>query len=310
MTVPSNRQGALNPPFYRYSLFAYLLTIFVIGWGAFVRATHSGAGCGKHWPMCNGEVMPMAPSLETVIEFTHRTTSGLSAIVVFLLWWLFGRRSINPLLKKLTIAALAFMGVEVMVGAFLVLFGWVKNDTSGIRAVVIAIHLVNSFLLLASLNGVVALSSKATQFGSVVFSKKQFCIIALFLMTGSFGAITALGDTLFPATSLSVGLRQDFALNSHFLLQLRVLHPIIACVTSYLMFQYGLEALEHGTQRNLAIGLLFSTVLQVAIGIFAITFLAPIYLQMLHLAGAMVVWHFLVQLVISQGTGEPSSAGF
>ncbi|MGQ9832522.1 MAG: COX15/CtaA family protein [Candidatus Villigracilaceae bacterium] len=59
----------------------------VIWWGAYVRATGSGAGCGSHWLLCNGEVIPQSPSVHTLIEFTHRMMSGLALVLI--LW---GRR--------------------------------------------------------------------------------------------------------------------------------------------------------------------------------------------------------------------------
>ena len=62
--------------------FNLLFCLAVIIWGAFVRATGSGAGCGDHWPLCNGVVVPRAPALETVIEMTHRLTSGLFLVGV------------------------------------------------------------------------------------------------------------------------------------------------------------------------------------------------------------------------------------
>ena len=61
--------------------------IAVIIWGAVVRATSSGAGCGAHWPLCNGDVVPLAPRVQTVIEFAHRTTSGLILLLTAALVW-------------------------------------------------------------------------------------------------------------------------------------------------------------------------------------------------------------------------------
>src|SRR5580692_7786824 len=60
--------------------------VLVILWGAVVRATQSGAGCGNNWPLCNGEVIPVSPRVDTMIEFTHRLmTSGSAVLVVALL---------------------------------------------------------------------------------------------------------------------------------------------------------------------------------------------------------------------------------
>ena len=63
--------------FAKYSWIVLVYNLVVILWGAYVRATGSGAGCGSHWPLCNGEVIPRAPEVETLVEFTHRLSSGL-----------------------------------------------------------------------------------------------------------------------------------------------------------------------------------------------------------------------------------------
>src|ERR1700748_3751880 len=69
-------------PLARFAWFVVVYNVAVIVWGAYVRATGAGAGCGNHWPLCNGEVIPRAAKLETLIEFSHRATSGLAALLV------------------------------------------------------------------------------------------------------------------------------------------------------------------------------------------------------------------------------------
>src|SRR5665213_3603956 len=75
----------------RFAWFAVFYNVLVILWGALVRATGSGAGCGNHWPLCNGQVIPVSPGFHTVIEFTHRmmTGAGDSIVVFVLLVWTF-----------------------------------------------------------------------------------------------------------------------------------------------------------------------------------------------------------------------------
>ncbi len=126
--------------------------VLVALWGAYVRATGSGAGCGSHWPTCNGEIIPRSPQLETLIEFAHRVTSGLAFLSVLLLFLLALR-----LLPKGHPARLGaglsflFMVTESLVGASLVLFGWTAHNVSAERAVVQMVHLANTYFLLASL---------------------------------------------------------------------------------------------------------------------------------------------------------------
>src|SRR5271167_1479156 len=69
----------------RYAWFVGGWNVAVIHWGALVRATGSGAGCGNHWPLCNGEVIPTSPRIATMIEFTHRAMTGGATITIFLL---------------------------------------------------------------------------------------------------------------------------------------------------------------------------------------------------------------------------------
>ena len=139
----------------RYAAFAWgtlLLNIFVILWGAFVRATGSGAGCGSHWPSCNGEVIPWSAQTETLIEFTHRITSGLALIaVVILLVWAMRSYPKGHVVRLGAKLSLGFLVLEALLGAGLVLFELVAYNDSGTRAVVGALHLVNTFLLLSVL---------------------------------------------------------------------------------------------------------------------------------------------------------------
>src|SRR5260370_34132353 len=76
----------------RFARFVAAYNITVIVWGAYVRATGSGAGCGSHWPLCNSDFLPTTPQTQTVIEFTHRVTSGVSlGLVALLLIWCWRR---------------------------------------------------------------------------------------------------------------------------------------------------------------------------------------------------------------------------
>src|SRR5512139_38143 len=126
--------------------------LLVVAWGAFVRATGSGAGCGKHWPTCNGAIVPRAPAVETAIEFAHRATSGLALLsVLALLLWALRAFPRGHAARKASAWAMALMITEALVGAGLVLFGWVAKDTSPGRGWAMAVHLTNTFLLLAAI---------------------------------------------------------------------------------------------------------------------------------------------------------------
>ena len=313
--MPDERQPTAVA-FARFAWVALAFTIAVVLWGAFVRATGSGAGCGAHWPLCNGEVVPRSPRLETLIELTHRVTSGLSLLLVVVLW-VWARRSVpaGHRVRRAALAALLLMLSEALIGAGLVLFGLVADDRSSVRAFVLALHLTNTFLLLASL----ALTAYFAGRGPAGTSRWRWSGLAGFsvaalaavLMVGVSGAITALGDTLFPAESLRHGFEQDFGAGSHFLLRMRVWHPVLALVTSL-----ALAAFAQAQQRRFgaAVGrlpglLLGCTMLQLLAGVANVLLLAPVWLQIVHLALADLVWVSLVVLAAAALDADTTGPG-
>lgn len=286
---------------YAWGVLAY--NILVILWGAFVRATGSGAGCGSHWPLCNGEVIPRAAQVETMIEFTHRLTSGLALLlVVGLLVWGLRAYPRGHIVRKGAVFSMLFIITEALLGAGLVIFELVAEDSSSMRAFSIALHLVNTFLLLAALSltawwasGGEPLSFRG-QGNALTFFALAFVGI---IFLGMSGAITALGDTLFPVESLSEGLQADFSPDSHFLIRLRVWHPLAAVLVGfYLMFFGGLVAMFRSDKytRSLAIALVALIIIQLLAGLVNLLLLAPIWMQILHLLLADLLWISLVLL--------------
>lgn len=290
-----------NRAFTRYSYFVLFSNILVVLWGAVVRATGSGAGCGSHWPTCNGEVLPLNRTVEMTIEFIHRASSGAAFILVLGLFiWgirIFARRSPARLGVFLS---LVFIITEALVGAGLVLYGWVADDASPSRTVVVAVHLVNTFLLLGSLS---LASWWSTGKGPVQLNPRNPLVWGLaagllgILLIGVSGAITALGDTLFPAGSLREGISQDLDPNSHFLIQLRVWHPVIAAITGFYILFLSVRVAAVRPYRDVrrfawVLGGLF--VVQLAAGMVNLVLLAPVWMQIVHLLLADLVWISLV----------------
>jgi cytochrome c oxidase assembly protein subunit 15 len=267
-------------------------TIAVIAWGAFVRATGSGAGCGEHWPLCNGVALPRSPSVETAIELTHRVTSGMSLLAVLgLAWW--ARRALPARHRARTAAALAlvFMIGEALIGAGLVLFGLVGTNDSHARAVVMAIHLANTFLLLASLTLAARWATAPPRTGPRLFTPGGWAVLVAYVVVGVSGAVAALGDTLFPATTLGAGLREDLAAGAHLLVRLRLYHPWIAVGVVL-----AISAWVRRSGRAAAFGSLAVTTLtvQLALGAVNVLLLAPVWLQLVHLVVADLGWVLLV----------------
>ncbi|MGD9093923.1 MAG: COX15/CtaA family protein, partial [Anaerolineales bacterium] len=199
----------------RYAKYAWIVLIYnilVILWGAYVRATGSGAGCGSHWPLCNGEVLPRTTQIETMIEFGHRLTSGLAFILVLILFlWALRAYPRGNNVRLAAIFSMVFITTEALVGAGLVLFEWVAYDASVGRAISIVVHLINTFLLLASLSLTAwwASGGKAVRIkGAGVLLWTLLLGLLGTMVIGASGALTALGDTLFPVTSLAEGIQQ------------------------------------------------------------------------------------------------------
>ena len=134
-----------------WGVLAYNLAVIV--WGAYVRASGSGAGCGEHWPLCNGQILPRSPALETLVEFSHRITSGLALLGVLGLA-IAARHSFpkGHIVRKGAGLSLIFILTEALIGAGLVLLGLVATNSSFTRAFSMILHLTNTFVLLACLS--------------------------------------------------------------------------------------------------------------------------------------------------------------
>jgi heme A synthase len=289
----------------RYAWGVLALNLVVILWGALVRATGSGAGCGSQWPFCNGKVLPEVTQLATGIEFTHRISSGLALLGVIGL--VFFSRSVfqkgEPTRKAATLS-LVFIVIEAGIGAGLVLFELVAEDTSVARAVSIALQLVNTYLLLAALTLTAHWAGSPTP----VQQKDALSIwllviggIALILL-GMTGAITALGDTLFPPATIGEGLAQDFSPSAHFLIRLRVVHPILAVlVGGYLFFIGGFiqRRAAGSTIRGYQVTLSVLVGIQLMAGLVNILLLAPLWMQLLHLLLADLIWIVYVLFAVT-----------
>ncbi len=126
--------------------------ILVILWGAVVRATGSGAGCGDRWPLCNGDFFPHHPRIATIIEFTHRSMSGICTVLVAaLISWTFVARRRGDRARKAAVWSGVLLVTEALLGAVLVLGGYVDRNTSDMRVVVQCVHFTNTMLLMAAL---------------------------------------------------------------------------------------------------------------------------------------------------------------
>ena len=275
--------------------------VLVILWGAAVRATGSGAGCGDHWPLCNGSVIQQHPTVATLIEYAHRATSGMALIAVIgLAVWTFWSTPKRHLARIAAAASLIFILNEALIGALLVLLGMTANNESASRAVYLALHLTNTLLMLAALALTPHFLSRDRGFmrGSVELRGAGLTITGLvaIIVTGITGSLAALADTLHPASSLRAAFAEDFSAHSRWILRIRWFHPAVSAIAGmFLLALIVLGARSH-ENRKLAAGLAGLLVLQYMLGVADLTLLTPLSLQILHLLGADLLWIALVTL--------------
>jgi heme a synthase len=294
-------------------------TLLVIMYGAWVRVTGSGAGCGDHWPTCNGQVIPRDATAKTWIEYGHRLTSGiLGPLAIALVVWAFVDRNHARATRWCAVLTLFFIVFEALIGAGIVLAELVADNTSAARAMVIALHLVNTLVLTAAAtltawfgsgNSVPVWRGLRFRYGIAL----MIALVALILVSGT-GAITALGDTLFPVQSvLSDGLwarvSEELSPGSHFLVRLRAVHPALALIVGVGVATLGARFADEGNPITARLGrnLGIVTWTQMGLGSLNLMLAAPAWLQLVHLLGAQITWIVLVLLFVEaskQGTND------
>ena len=271
----------------RYAWFVLIFNVGVILLGALVRATGSGAGCGRSWPTCQGELIPDLEGA-TAVEFAHRMMSGVALILVIaLVVWVL--RTVNRGQSARVGAVLALVAIvgEALIGAMIVLAEWVADDASVARAIAVPLHLVNTLFLLAALTLTAFWLSGGKRLDLAARPAVSRTVLigglALIVIAAS-GAVTALADTLFPGE----GIEADFSSGAHFLTQLRVIHPVLAVGSAILAWWFsGKRELPRTRAARfipILVGLMLITgALNVLLGV-------PVWLQLVHLALADALW--------------------
>lgn len=285
----------------RVTRFAWLtlgFNVVVILLGALVRATGSGAGCGRSWPTCQGEVIPVLQGA-TAVEFTHRAASGVALILVLVLmgWVLTRAPRPHPARLPALLAGVAIL-VEAGIGAVIVLAEWVGEDASLARVVAVPLHLVNTLFLLAALtltvfwlrDGSPGHRGRGPGRGVVAIGAAGFALVA------ASGAVTALADTLFPKGGPSPA-------EEHFLTGLRVVHPVLAVTGALMVWWLAARGERPGNGAGpvlpwLLASLLASGVLNIALGV-------PLWSQLLHLLLADLLW--IGYVWVSAGVLRPAA---
>lgn len=293
--------------FVRYAWFTLAYNIVVILWGVFLRASHSGDGCGQHWLTCQGEAIPSAPELKTAIEFSHRVTTTLAGFVVIgLVIWSFRKFAKGSTVRKMASLSLLFIIIEGAIGGGLVLTGNTAANWTPTRPYWAAGHLINTFILIALL----ALTASYAQRDRSAYrfiSRNTILLLGLgvaaIFLTGISGSMAALTNMLFPSASIAEGIAKDFAADSHILLRLRILHPLLSVFTAvFLVFLAAWLRKNADDSKEVSRWATILTILiivQVGFGALTLLTLAPIVMQLGHLFLADAVWISFVLLSMS-----------
>ena len=300
------------PPIAGFAWATLACNVAVVLWGAYVRATGSGAGCGNKWPVCGGAVLGEGAKAQTIIEFIHRLTSGIALLMVgVLVVWCWRVTEKRDCARYSAVFSAVFLANEALLGAALVLLGHVAQDKSSARILFLCLHFGNTLLLLAMLTLTARWLLGTNHNLRLIREPRHVIAIAtgLFatMLIGITGAVAALGDTLFPATSLRSSLAQDFSSDAPTLLHLRVVHPIVAVIASaYVLWIIFKTVLTQTSPSRTAIALVTLFFAQILLGIINVLLLAPVWLQILHLCIADLLWIVLV-LVSADLLFEPAN---
>ena len=271
-----------------YAKAGLILSIASILAGAYVRATGTGDGCGATWPTCKGKIIPALSDTSELIEFTHRSVSGVLLVVTLIIFSKTRKFQRGSLVRKVTNYLTFFVIFEALIGAVIVVFEWVGLNSSLPRIIAVPIHLVNTFGLLGSYAILYKILRDELENIKNMFNKNFLVISSLFLLSGATGSITALADVLFPSTSFVEGFLADFDRTSEVLTRLRILHPIISSTLSIILYFYatGIRKKYNVSVRPL------QTLILIAVFLGVINVLSNIVLPLsiLHLAIADFLW--------------------
>jgi cytochrome c oxidase assembly protein subunit 15 len=107
-----------------FAVAATIGMLLILLGGALVTKTDSGMGCGRHWPGCNGQLIPDEITAEVLIEFSHRLVTGsVGILIVILAVWAWRKYGHIRETKFLAIMAIFFLILQALIGAAQVKWG-------------------------------------------------------------------------------------------------------------------------------------------------------------------------------------------
>jgi heme A synthase len=241
-------------------------------------------------------VTPVSPGIHTIIEFTHRAMTGLDTpLVAVLVIWAFRAFPRQHPVRLAAALSGVFLVTEALLGALLVKLQHVAQNAD---AYTLSTHLLNTLTLLAcmALTAWWGMGKPASRLPRKAAWVAAFSLAAVMLLDIT-GAIAALGDTLFPAPTLAAGLARDFDPASSMLLRLRGLHPLIAAAVGAWLTFYAVGRLR--SARATALRVVALVWIQLLAGLVNFLLQAPVWMQIVHLLIADLLWISLVLLCAS-----------
>ena len=265
-----------------------VLSVLSILAGAFVRATGSGDGCGATWPTCKGKIIPALSDTSEIIEFSHRSISGVLLIVTIYIF-VNSRKLEKDSIARTAVNYLTFFVLfEALIGAVIVVFEWVGLNSSLPRIIAVPIHLVNTFGLLASYIILYKILENKLDNIKNLWDRNFIIISILFLLTGATGSITALADVLYPSASFYEGFLDDFDKTSELLTRLRIFHPIVSIILSIGLYIESKQLQErYNINTNFLKFLIFAAIF---LGVTNVLSNIVLFLSIFHLAMADLLW--------------------
>jgi len=290
----------------RFPKFAWMVlayTVALILEGAFVRATGSGAGCGNNWPLCNGQLVFGTPALATLIELAHRSMTGIDTVLILvLLVWAFRAFPKHHAVRLAATLSTLFLITEALIGAALVKFGLVVSDASPARAAVLSLHLTNTLTLLACLTLTAWWAGQPRIRPAGRAAWMAWGSLAAVAVLGITGVLAALADTLYPVHSLAAGFAQDLSPDANFAVRLRMMHPFLAGAVALWLVYYAIW--RAADARKPALAVIAIVAAQLLAGVLNLLLLAPVWMQIMHLLLADLLWIALVVLCVHSNLGS------
>jgi heme A synthase len=284
-------------------LYAYLalttalLTLGLIVFGAVVRVTDSGLGCGNEWPTCHGSLIPPLDNITAVIEWLHRAFAvfiGLFGIVTLIQAVRAFRRR-NRLVLMATLTAALLFAAQSMLGALVVILD--------LPPTAVTLHLGTAMLLLGALlvGGLASIYQPQARYARDQFTTLAFLAAALTLiiiLTGALvrGAGASLSCTDWPlCNGAVVPLGQGQGALIHWTHRVAVLG--LGITLAMLVWQ-AWKVRPAGSVRILAAAGFGAYLMQVGVGALYVFSMAADWTGAAHVGFAAITWSLLVSLCV------------